>query len=187
MVVSALRFTIVRVSPVVLTSRGLTFTSARALVRAPIDGPDLPPTDTWDHTTLWSRCSHAHIGPVATACVSSPKDWAVHISSHMQQDVGISLATQRLGIPFCRVGSLQTLDPQIGENLPESNLSPRVFRPAGRLNVTENHCVHSHGVHAMERYRYSKVIRTRSGAVPTPHQLCPRNVGAPGSLSVHNH
>ena len=26
--------------------------SARALVRAPIEGPDLPPTDTWDHTSL---------------------------------------------------------------------------------------------------------------------------------------
>ena len=41
-----------RVSPVVfIKGRGLTFTSARALLRAQIDEPDLLPTDTWDHTT----------------------------------------------------------------------------------------------------------------------------------------
>ena len=30
--------------------RGLTLTSARVLVRAHVDGPDFPPTDTVDHT-----------------------------------------------------------------------------------------------------------------------------------------
>ena len=44
------------VSPVVfIRGRGLTFTSARALVRAQIDGPDLLPTDTWDHQLTDAR------------------------------------------------------------------------------------------------------------------------------------
>ena len=42
--------------------------------RAPLDGPGFPPT----------------LGLVTSACVSSPRDWAVSIGSHMQQDVGIS-------------------------------------------------------------------------------------------------
>ena len=38
---------------------------------------------------------------VATiACVSSPRDWAVSKSSHMQQDMGISFSPPRPGAPF---------------------------------------------------------------------------------------
>ena len=43
-----------------------------------------PPTQR-DHTTLWSPRSHAQCSTIAAACVSSPKDWAVLIGSHMQQ------------------------------------------------------------------------------------------------------
>ena len=44
-----------------------------------------------------SPCSHAHSGRFTTACVSSPRDWAVSIGSHMQQDMDISTAPPHLG------------------------------------------------------------------------------------------
>ena len=50
----------------------------------------MSPIGTSDHTTLCSPCSHALIGRASTACVSSPRDWAVSIGSHMQQDRDIS-------------------------------------------------------------------------------------------------
>ena len=43
-------------------------------------------------TSHFSPCSDASFGRVSNACVSSPKDWAVSISSHMQEDMVISLA-----------------------------------------------------------------------------------------------
>ena len=70
---------------VITRGRGLTFTSAHVLVRAPVDGPSCQPTQR-DHTQR-SLCSHAPFGRVATACVSSPRDWAVSTGSHMQQDM----------------------------------------------------------------------------------------------------
>ena len=47
--------------------RGLTLTSAGVLVRAPIDGPGLPPTDTKDLTKCAARAPPAHRGLVTTA------------------------------------------------------------------------------------------------------------------------
>ena len=51
-----------------------------------------------DHTQR-SPCSRGPFGCVATACVSSPRDWAVSISLHMQRDLVISLAPLHLGAP----------------------------------------------------------------------------------------
>ena len=53
--------------------RGLTITFARVLVRALVDGPGSPPTNTEDHTQLRSPCSHAHCGLVTATCVSPPE------------------------------------------------------------------------------------------------------------------
>ena len=44
--------------------------------------------------------SHAHFGRFTTACVSSPRDWAVSIGSHMQQDMGVSIAPPHLVAPI---------------------------------------------------------------------------------------
>ena len=52
--------------------RGLTLTSARVLVRAPVEGPGSQPTDIGDHCVC-IPCSRAHFGRVTAACVSSPK------------------------------------------------------------------------------------------------------------------
>ena len=54
-----------------------------------------------DHTQR-SPCSLGPFASVATACVSSPRDWAVSISLHMQQDMVISLAPLHLGAPSYR-------------------------------------------------------------------------------------
>ena len=59
-----------------------------------------PPTH--GTTPVRSLCSHAHVGRVTTACVSSPRDWTVSIGSHMQPDTVISQAPPRLGVPFSR-------------------------------------------------------------------------------------
>ena len=58
---------------------------------------------------LGSSCFHAHSSQLATACVSSPRDWAVSIDLHMQQDVFMSLAPPREDPPFAT-----SLDTKIG-------------------------------------------------------------------------
>ena len=45
-----------------------------------------------DHTLVCSPCSYAIFGRCDAACVSSPRDWAVSVGSHMQQDIGVSRA-----------------------------------------------------------------------------------------------
>ena len=67
--------------------RGLTFTSAHVLVRAPVDGPGFPPTDISGPHSVCRPCSRAHFGRVPTACVSSPKrlgclPWLAHAAGH---------------------------------------------------------------------------------------------------------
>ena len=54
--------------------RGLTFTSARVLVRAPVNGPGRTPTDAKDHTQCAVR---------APTHTSSPRDWAVTTGSQL--------------------------------------------------------------------------------------------------------
>ena len=53
-----------------------------------------PGFSTHRHSRTTQRCEIRALmpkcGPVATACVSSLKDWAVLIGSHMQQEVDIS-------------------------------------------------------------------------------------------------
>ena len=44
--------------------------------------------------------SRAHFDRATTACVSSPRDWAVSVGSHMQQDMGISQAPPHPRAPF---------------------------------------------------------------------------------------
>ena len=69
--------------------RGLTFISARVLVRAHVDGPGSQPTDAEDHTSCVSRAL------VPTLTVLPPLVWRrqetrLSVGSHMQQDMGIS-------------------------------------------------------------------------------------------------
>ena len=45
-------------------------------------------------------CSRGHGGRVATARVSSPRDWAVATGSHLQQDMNIPQATPQPSAPF---------------------------------------------------------------------------------------
>ena len=51
---------------------GSTFTSARVLVWARVDGPGSQPTDIGDHSVCLP-CSRAHLGHVTTAFVSLPE------------------------------------------------------------------------------------------------------------------
>ena len=68
-------------------SRGLTFTFARVLVRALTDEPSQQLLDLQDRC-LCNLCSHAPSGRAAAAGVSSPRDRAVSIGSHVRQDIG---------------------------------------------------------------------------------------------------
>ena len=107
--------------------RGLTLILARFLVRALVDGPSFPLTDMKDHTPVRSPCSRAHFGRVTTACVSSPRDWAVSTGSHMQQGMDISQAPPHLGapIPLFEFRSRQKTttqkfgDKNFGDNFPQ--------------------------------------------------------------------
>ena len=96
------------------------FIFAHVLVRALVDGPSFPPTDAEDHTSVRSPCSRAHFGRAITACVSSPRHWAVSIGPHKQQDMDISKASSRLGAPFLlqNTVNVRNLDLQIGDNFP---------------------------------------------------------------------
>ena len=99
-------------APVAFTTRGrgLTFNIARVLVRAPIDEPGFP---THRHIRTTQRCEVRALvpkcSPVATACVSSPKDWAVLIGSHIQQEVVISFgaSTSRRTCPHMDCASTE--------------------------------------------------------------------------------
>ena len=81
----------------------------------------------WSSTYRWNKlgthqhrsprsvrgpCSHAQFDRFATACVSSPRDWAVFISSHMQQNSVMPAASPQLGALF----SCRTLDQTNGHN-----------------------------------------------------------------------
>ena len=70
--------------------RGLTFTFARVLVRAHVDGPSSQPSDAEDHTL---RAARALVPPLALlppqAC-HRQRAWAVSVGSHIQQDMDIS-------------------------------------------------------------------------------------------------
>ena len=61
---------------------------------------DTPPTDAEDKTLCVARALMPLLGLVATACMSSPRDWAVSVGSHMQQDVEMSLAPPHPVAPF---------------------------------------------------------------------------------------
>ena len=72
--------------------RGLTFTSAHVLVRAPFDGPSSQTHRYRGPKSGSGPCSHAPFGRVAAARVSSPGDWAVSTDSHVQWNAGASHA-----------------------------------------------------------------------------------------------
>ena len=81
-----------------------------------------------------SRTAHRHSEPhlsevralvppfgfVAIACVSSPRDRAISVGSHMQQDVVISLAPPR--IPVVRSVQRRNPDSKIGDGVPSDNV-----------------------------------------------------------------
>ena len=72
--------------------RCLSSTFARVLVSI---------TYRWDRLpTPCGPCSRAHFGRLATACVSSPRDWTVSIGSHMQQNIDMFKAPPHLGAPI---------------------------------------------------------------------------------------
>ena len=51
-------------------------------------------------------CGVAHVGGVANVCESSPRDWAISVDSHTQQDVMISLALPHLNTLLCSDGPM---------------------------------------------------------------------------------
>ena len=121
--------------------RGLTFTSAHVLVRAPVDGPGFPPTDQRDHT----QCAVRALVPTLAVCpphvCHRQRDWAVSLGWHMQQDMGISKAPPHPGAPFPLTHAVHVRKPRYKKSAivsPETWLSfvsvtTRVFRPAGRI------------------------------------------------------
>ena len=81
-------------------SGGLTFTSARVLVRAPIDGPGCLPNDTRDHTFVKSVFSCPHEPDDHRMCVIAMRLGYLHKLAHAQQDMVISVAPPRPGAHF---------------------------------------------------------------------------------------
>ena len=76
--------------------RGLTVTRASFLARAPIDGPGSQPTDVQDRTLCVVRALMPTLAAQPThVCVIAKKDWAVSLSSHMQQDMDMCLSSPR--------------------------------------------------------------------------------------------
>ena len=111
--------------------------------------------------------------------LSSTRDWAVSMGSHMQQDMDISVATQRPSILFCLGGSL-TLDHHMARISPRHTSRKCAFlargsRPVGRLTVTEKPSVHSHGtLFAFDSHTQwsgagtQKLFETQRGVKSTP-------------------
>ena len=50
---------------------------------------------------VWNPCSDALLGRFTTACVSSPRDWAVSVGSHMQQDMECERLHMQEGRSLC--------------------------------------------------------------------------------------
>ena len=95
-------------------------------------------------------CSHAHLARATTACVSSPRDWAVSIGSHMQHDIDMSKGPPHLGAlfpVFDTVHVRKRRSPKMAISSPETPLSfvsvaTRFFRPAGRHCTTNKNIRH---------------------------------------------
>ena len=116
--------------------RGLTFTSARVLVRAPIDGPGQQRTDTEDCGEVRALTPPLTLLPPHVC--HRRRDWAVSVGSHMQQDTVISWSPPRPSAFSCHC-SPQRPGTKNGDNVPLDTVvivvfvSARVLRPAGRL------------------------------------------------------
>ena len=67
--------------------RGLTFTVARVLVRAHVDGLSSQPSDAEDHTLRAARALVPPLALVPPQVCHRQRDWAVSVGSHMQQDM----------------------------------------------------------------------------------------------------
>ena len=114
----------------------LTFTSARDLVRALVDGPGSQPTDIWNHT----QCAARALTPRPPHVCHRQKDWAVSVGSHMQQDMDFSWAPPHLGAPIPlfeyrhvrkpRPKKLAIVHPET--QLSSARVPTRLFRPAER-------------------------------------------------------
>ena len=98
-------------------------------------GQALHPPTPW--TTHCAICALVPLSRVTNACVSSPRDWAVSIGSHVQLDRVISLAPSRLGAPLFHL--FKTVDKETRKKAiicpqawPSSDpVVTRVLRPAG--------------------------------------------------------
>ena len=120
--------------------RGLTFTSARVLVRAPIDGPGSQPIDVQDRTLRVVRALMPTLAAQPPHVCHGQKDWAVSTSSHMLQDVwhfyGVS-ASGRFHFLFRQL-TTETWIRNVGKIFFQRKLismisvSTRVSRPARR-------------------------------------------------------
>ena len=80
--------------------RGLTFVFAHIFVRAHVYGPGSQPTDALDHTSCVSRALMPTLAVQPPHVCHRQRDWAVSMSSHMQQDMDISKAPPALR-SFC--------------------------------------------------------------------------------------
>ena len=103
-----------------------------ALFEHASDGPSRQPTDTEDHT-MCTPCSDAHFVRATTACVSSPRDWAVSKGSHTQLDTVVSSTPPRLGAPFPWLRTCRNLDPRIGGDVFFGVTCPSSLRVATRV------------------------------------------------------
>ena len=92
-------------------------------------------------TQLRSPCSHAHFGRATAACVSSPRDRAVSVGSHMQQDKTMYLVYPRLRASSSktrfttRTGMRKMAIASSPDNISCMGLPARVLRPFGRPRV----------------------------------------------------
>ena len=124
------------------------------------------------------------------SCLSSPRDWAVYTSSHMQQVMVIDSTSKArrsaLLVVFQPwIQKLNIIFPETNPLAPKCAFLKRVFRPARRLTVTEKLRVHTQGtlcysllVHAMESHRYSKVTCKRGrGRTSTPPIVAKKRLG----------
>ena len=97
------------------SGRGLTFTSARVLVRAHVDGPGFPPTDTLDNTLCAIRALVPTLAVQLPHVCHRQRDWAESIGSHMQHDMNISNTPPHQG---ASAFTSETTSHKIGDSFP---------------------------------------------------------------------
>ena len=116
-------------------SQGLTFTSAHVLVRALIDGPGLPPTNTKDHT-LCSPCSDTHFWPCYHHTCHREERGQSPVARTCSRTWIFVLALPRPGAPFTSKQHRGWFVPATW--LSSMRVKTRDFRPAWRQPIIHN-------------------------------------------------